>query len=98
MTHKQFLEQTKKEFRELFPISIDYPSVSEMEVFIQMEIDPKIKNEEIEYFLEQKLTQIIENYKKSVRVKTGENGTKEFGKGFDIALYEIEEKDKKYWE
>ena len=70
MTHKQFLEQTKKEFRELFPISIDYPSVSEMEVFIQMEIDPKIKNEEIEYFLEQKLTQIIENYKKSVRVKT----------------------------
>ena len=49
-------EQILKEFRERFPISIDYPPIQEMEVFTQIEIDARIKrarakNEEIELFL-----------------------------------------------
>ena len=60
-----------KEFRERFPISIDYPPITEMEVFTQMEIDSrvkraKVKNEELELFLLQSCKQVAHDMLSSV--------------------------------
>ena len=49
-------KEIEERFDELYPISIDYPPITEMEVFTQIEIDRRVKrakakNEDIKLFL-----------------------------------------------
>ena len=51
-------QKARKAFDEKFPISIDYPPITEMEVFTQIEIDARhkralLKHQEQQYFIDQ---------------------------------------------
>ena len=63
-----------KEFRERFPISIDYPPITQMEVFTQMEIDARqkralVRNEVQESFLLSSLHQVATEAIEAVRLE-----------------------------